>query len=310
MKKIVFPIFGLLTILIITNCSKIKLANKYYLSPCYYDSPVKQSDFPQIFFEINLPDYYQQIKTLSTAHFQLDTVETVEYKNEAYPVLEISKKNKSDKQAQKKLLVLAGVHGNESAGTLAILELLKNYNNNPPKYKGWDLKIVAPVNPAGTIEMSRYNECGCDLNRRVKSSSQKGIVMQRKIIDSFNPDVIVTMHEAPSENFLIHSNKHLKDPLLFQLLEDTQEKGIVLSTEDYFGRELKVAGNSKINGGLKFLKNIARVQALGDYASKRGMIEITTESGWNSQDTFQRVNSHVFVISSLVDHYQNPKLEH
>ncbi len=43
---------------------------------------------------------------------------------------------------------------------------------------------------------------------------------------------------------------------------------------------------------------------LGDYASKRAIIEITTESGWNSQDTFQRVNSHTFVISSFVDHYE------
>ena len=112
------------------------------------------------------------------------------------------------------------------------------------------------------------------------------------------------MHEAPSSNFLIHSNKHLKDELLHQLLKDTEEKGIVLSTEDYLGRKLKIAGNSKITGGLKFLKNLVQVQALGDYAAKRDIIEITTESGWNSQDTFQRVNSHVFVISSLVDNYK------
>jgi len=73
-----------------------------------------------------------------------------------------------------------------------------------------------------------------------------------------------------------------------------------LSTEDYFGKKLKVAGNSKIKGGLKFLKKLVQVQALGgDYLAKKGIVEITTESGWNSQDTFQRVNSHVFVISSL-----------
>lgn len=305
MKKYLISIFVLLIVLIISNCSTIKLANKYYLSPCYYDSPVKQSDFPQVFFEIDLSDYYHQIKTLSSEYFRVDTIETIHYKNQDYPILEITKRLESNKETQKKLLVLAGVHGNESAGTLAILELLKNYNINPSKYNEWDLKIISPVNPAGTVEMSRYNECGCDLNRKVKKSTQKGIVLQRTIIDSFNPDVIVTLHEAPQANFLIHSNKLLDDELLFQILNDTENNGIVLSTEDYFGKKLKVAGNSKIKGGLKFLKKLVQVQALGgDYLAKKGIVEITTESGWNSQDTFQRVNSHVFVISSLVDNYK------
>lgn len=304
MKKIFYSILILLTAIITSNCSKIRLANKYYLSPCYYDSPVKQSDFPQFFFKVDLNTYYQQLVSLSSTHFHMDTVEIIQYKNQDLPIIELSKINKSVNSNQKKLLVLAGVHGNESAGTLAILELLSLYNNNPSKFDEWSLKIVTPINPAGTIEMSRYNECGCDLNRKVKKSSQKGIVLQRKIIDSFKPDAIITLHEAPSPDFLIHSNKHLKDKLLFQLLEDIENMGITLATEDYLGQKLKVPGNSKIKGHLKFLKNLVQVQALGDYASKREIIEITTESGWNSQDTFQRVSSHVFVISSFVDNYE------
>ena len=134
-------------------------------------------------------------------------------------------------------------------------------------------------------------------------------ISERKIIEAFKPDAIITLHEAPSSNFLIHSNKHLEDKVLFQMLKDTERLGIVLATEDYLGQKLKVPGNSKIKGHLKFLKNLVQVQALGDYASKRGIIEITTESGWNSQDTFQRVNSHVFTISSFVDNYEKTKKE-
>jgi len=304
MKKILFSILVLLVILIVTNCSTIKLANKYYLSPCYYDSPVKQSDFPQIFFEVDLNKYYQELKSLSSSHFSIDTVETIKYQNKKFPIVELTKTVESNIKNPKRLLVLAGVHGNESGGTLAILEFLNQYNSNPSKFDEWSLKIVTPINPAGTIEMSRYNECGCDLNRKVKKSSQKGIIVQRKIIESFKPDAVITLHEAPSKDFLIHSNKYLEDELLFKLLEDTEKNGIKLSTEDYLGQELKVRGNSKIKGHLKFLKNLVQVQALGDYASKRGIIEITTESGWNSQDTFQRVNSHVFAISSFIDNYQ------
>jgi len=77
-----------------------------------------------------------------------------------------------------------------------------------------------------------------------------------------------------------------------------------LSKEDYFGRKLKVHGNSKLKWHLKLLKKISGIQTLGDYADDNDIIEITTESGWNSHDTFQRVNSHVFVISSFVDNYE------
>ena len=45
------------------------------------------------------------------------------------------------------------------------------------------------------------------------------------------------------------------------------------------------------------------MQALGDYVSDKGIMEITTESGWKSTDRFQRVNSHMFLILSLVDNY-------
>ena len=279
------------------------MAKKYYLSPCYYDNPVRQSDFPQFFLEVDLQTYYKQLTALAAPSFYIDTIETIQYKNQELPIIQLSKINPTTAKP-KRLLILAGVHGNESGGTLAILELLNFYNNHPSKFDEWSLKIVTPINPAGTVEMSRYNECGCDLNRKVKTSSQKGIVIQRKIMDTYQPDVIISLHEAPSPDFLIHSNNHLADKLLFQLLADIENKGITLATKDYLGQKLKVPGNSKIKGYLKYLKNLVQVQTLGDYAAERAIIEITTESGWNSQDTFQRVNSHVFAISSIVEHYK------
>lgn len=305
MKKMISILIGVLVVFIGLNYKNIKLIHKYYLSPCYYDNPVKQLDYPQVFFEVDLNEYYQKISELSTQHFNIDTLETIDYKNQQYPVLRISNKEIGPQNSfKKKLLILAGVHGNESAGTLAILELLKEYNAKPLKFKDWEINIVTPVNPAGTIEMSRYNEYGCDLNRKVKTSLQKGIVLQRAIVDSFKPDVIVNMHEAPSSGFLIHSNEHLDDGLLLKLLKDTENSGIVLSNKDYLGRALKIKGNSKISGVFKLFNKLAKVQALGDYVSEKGIVEITTESGWNSKDRFQRINSHALIVSSLIKNYK------
>ena len=301
MKKVVYIALGLLLLIVVLNFPKIKLGYRYYVSPCFYDTPVKQNDFPQVFLTLNLEDYYKEIKHLATPYFKIDTLETITYKNKSYPILGLTKKGV--RSLDKKLLVIAGVHGNESAGTLAILEFLKEYNLNPKRFDGWNMNIITPLNPVGTAEMSRYNECGCDLNRKVNSSKQKGIVVQRKVVDSFKPDIILSMHEAPSEGFLIHSNDYLKDELLRKLLNETAEKGIQLATKDYLEQELTIPGNSKIKGGLKLLNKILQVQALGDYVSDKGIMEITTESGWNSEDSFQRVNSHVFLLLSLVDNY-------
>lgn len=301
MKRTIYITLGFLLVLITFNYSKIKLGYRYYVSPCFYSTPVKQNDFPQEFLEIDLDNYYSEIDELSTPYFKIDTLETVTYKNKAYPVLSLTQ-NES-KSLDKKLLIVAGVHGNESGGTLSILELLKQYNANPHRFKNWNIKIITPVNPVGTAQMSRYNECGCDLNRKVNSSSQKGIVIQRNVMINFNPDIVVSMHEAPSAGFLIHSNKYLNDELLVKMLQETEEKGIQLSTKDYLGRELPMAGNSKITGSLKLLNKILQVQALGDYATDKGIVEITTESGWNTKDRFQRVNSHVLLVLSLIDNY-------
>ena len=282
---------------------KLKLIYRYYINPCYYDTPIKQQDFPQEFIEVNLDAYYSEIVTLAEPNFKVDTLETIQYKEKSYPILSLAKKE-TNTTMDKRLLIVSGVHGNESGGTLAVLELLKEYHKNPNRFDGWDVQILTPVNPAGTIEMSRYNECGCDLNRKIKSSKQKGIVVQKNLVDSFKPNVIVGMHEAPSAGFLIHSNQYLKEELLLKLLKDTEGQGIALATKDYLGRDLAIAGNSKIEGFLKFLNGLLQVQALGDYASEKEIIEITTESGWNSKDKFQRVNSHAFLILSLIDNYE------
>ncbi len=286
-------------LIILASCTKLKLAYKYYINPCYYDSPVKQNDFPQHFIHVDLKDYYNQVITLSDS-FIVDTLENIEYKEHSYPILGITKNPTS---TNTRLLIIAGVHGNETGGTLAIIKLLNDLNNNPSRYKNWTIKIVTPINPAGTIEMSRYNECGCDLNRKMKSSNQKGIVVQRRVIEEFKPELIISLHESPSQGFLIHPNKHLNSDLRNKIINDIEAQNINLATQDYFGRSLVIPGVSKISGMMKFFETIVQVESLSDYINKMGIIEITTESGWNSQDTFQRVNSHLIFIASIIDNY-------
>ena len=291
----------LLLVGVAATCSTIGKGYRYYIAKCYYGAPVKQTEFPQHFFDINIDEYSTQLESLSSG-LESRVVSEVEYQGRSLPIHLVELKNPD---ANKRLMVIAGVHGNESGGTLAILELLHDIRTNRAFYDEWNIAILSPVNPVGLIERSRYDQDGCDLNRKIRSSSQHGIVVQRTQIEAFRPDFVVSMHEAPSEGFLIHPGPHLGESLAQTILTDLESQGITLATIDYLGRNLQSKGQSKVSGLLKIAKHLVRVESLGDYLADKGIIEITTESGWNNADTFQRVNSHVLLIRSVVSNTRN-----
>ena len=110
--------------------------------------------------------------------------------------------------------------------------------------------------------------------------------MQRAVIDEFGPEILISLHEAPSPGFLIHPGLHLFPELAAKILASVEEQGIELAIKDYLGRTLAAPGQSSVTGALKMLKNLIAVQSLGDYVAPKGIVEITTESEWGSDDNF------------------------
>jgi len=282
---------------------QLELALKYYLIACYHDRPVKQSDFPQHFFDVDLKAYEDEIRTYT--EFLFSTREIIRYNNVDYPILKISY---NEDKAGIRLLVLAGVHGNETGGVLAVPKFLLDIIENPAYYADWAIRIITPVNPVGVVYLSRYNENGCDLNRKFFKSTQKGIEIQTNAIDEFDPHLIISLHEAPSTGFLLHPSSHMPLALTQKILDDIVKNGVRLSQKDYWGRTLKIPGCSQVAGFMKVLSKLIQVQSLDDYVEKRGIPVITTESGWNSPDTFQRIDSHLHLIRSVVKRYQQYSL--
>src|SRR5437016_1461172 len=64
-------------------------------------------------------------------------------------------------KARKRLYISTGIHGDEPAGPLAILEALKE-NRWPSDVDIW---LCPCLNPAGFLRNSRENALGIDLNR-------------------------------------------------------------------------------------------------------------------------------------------------
>ena len=106
------------------------------------------------------------------------------------------------------ILIIATIHGNESAGT-PLLERLAEYVSHRPKLIAGRRIILVPVtNPDGYANRTRHNVRGVDLNRNFpasnwQNSSQHGnsalsepeSVALYDLIQSVRPSRIVSLHE-------------------------------------------------------------------------------------------------------------------
>jgi hypothetical protein len=295
MRNLVYIIFILFTL---SGCKKLKLAAKYHMKGCPCDAPVSQSDFPQEFLDVDLPNYY---KKLQSPLFKFDTLGIVDYNEQQYIIPNLKFKGS---EAKRKLLILTGVHGNETGGVLAIPFLLDSIESKPNKFKNWEIDIITPVNPIGVINRSRYNKNGCDLNRKMHKSQETEIRLQLDHIDAFNPDLIISLHEAPSENYFIFPGPHLDLNILEGLTAHLKNEGITLAKQDYFGRALELNGVSNTNKGfINFMQKLINVQPLDDQLKKSKIPSLTPESGWNSKNLDQRVKSHLLLMLYMLEHY-------
>lgn len=106
----------------------LKLFQKYFLNQQPADGPIEQHDFDMHIESVDIEQYKKDI----LAHgFYTKTVATIHHMGKPYEVFQIDVLN--DKQI-KKLLIFAGVHGNEFAATLAVLDLLQDIKSSPGIY--------------------------------------------------------------------------------------------------------------------------------------------------------------------------------
>lgn len=67
--------------------------------------------------------------------------------------------------------IFAGIHGDEPAGILALMDFLRELDENPELGKDYEIWIYPVCNPGGCLDRTRFSRTGSDLNREFWSGS-------------------------------------------------------------------------------------------------------------------------------------------
>lgn len=94
-----------------------------------------------------------------------------------------------------RLGIFAGIHGDEPAGSLALVELIEELHDNPLLAQGLELHIYPVCNPSGYEDGTRWARGGPDLNREFwKNSSEPEVSILENEIRRLRFDGLVSIH--------------------------------------------------------------------------------------------------------------------
>lgn len=271
----------------------LSLFAKYHLARRVVTYPARETELGIVPLGLDLREYAERVRAYDGRGYSVRTLAELEHEGERHPMLEVVR----DEGAGATLLVLAGVHGNEHAGLLAVPAILDRLAAEAPRVR---CAVITPANPVGAAHLSRYNASGYDINRdfvRFYTPEARAI---RDAFDRLAPDFVVSLHEGPQDATFFFANSRVDPSLARALLARLEERGVTLAAKDYFGRALRPPGYAPagpITVAAHWLwARALGMMATGTFAAERGVPEITLESSWRLADPEARIRAHVELV--------------
>ena len=282
------------------SCSRLKLAPRY-LSRCPVDGPEPTSDLGIRLIPIDLAAYYAELAGYA-GDFEVVELARIPDPTDAdlaeYPILAL---RTPDRGATKRMLIVAGIHGNEAAGLLAVPRILDLLAEQRPEHANWAVTILTPANPVGVVHGSRYNEQGCDINRDFQDSRTPEAQILQDLIASDPPDLIVSLHEGAQDGFMLVVTSKGSAESGQAVVQAVRKAEIPIALTHFLGFPLGTPGLSKEGRFYDVLKTVTRHYTLGLHASRNGIGVYTTESDWTASDLEQRIRPHLIAVQSLLE---------
>ena len=178
-------------------------------------------------------DYFSLIASfkdsLPNTNCDFSTLGEIQSDNEAYPIIKIvlGKKNR------KRVLITAGIHGDELAGINTIQQFL-NKNFYEEFLDEWELTLIPCLNPTGYTLNTRNNHEDKDLNRLFKDDNPPiEVRLLQQVLDS--PfDLTLDLHEDLDTAGLYIYMKELKttDTTLGKLIINAMKEFMPVNMDD------------------------------------------------------------------------------
>jgi len=273
----------------------VRVFAKYHLKRRVYDHPEREADLGIVDLGFDLDAFVDAMRSLGD-RYDVRTLAEVAYHKRSHPMVCATSKAAHARQT---VVILGGVHGNEHAGILAVPEILRRIDEPAVR-----LVAVAPANPVGAAELSRYNADGFDINRdfmRFETPEGRAI---RQVFEREQPDFVVSLHEGPQYGVFMFLNRFVQPTLAQHLATAVEAGGTQLAARDYFGRALRPPGIAPMTRPLRLLQTLwgmtLRMKSTGIWCDDRGIPEITLESSWRGTSREARVRPHVDLVCALV----------
>lgn len=282
----------LVAAMLLPACTKIRQFNRYFLSQCPEEGPHPDEEFDIVLRPVSLPPYLKRLREAAEG-FSLERIADVPYQGRSWPIYHIWR---SGPKGAERLVVVAGVHGNEVAGGLAASEILLDARAHPQVYRGLDVHLVAPANPVGLTHGSRYNAEGCDVNRDFGAFETVEARAIRDAIEESEPDLVLSLHEGPHDGFFVLATRSTPSSFTRAVATALRSSGVELATHSNLGTQLEVPGVMKEGWLITGVKKVLSIESLGSYAHERAIPILTTEGPWGERDIESRVRAQVLAV--------------
>jgi len=220
----------------------------------------------------------------------------VSYRGEGYPIFRFQ----SEEDSLGRLLVFAGVHGDERSGLKILHSFAAGIVRGTIPLNRWSICMVGPVNPVGTYFGSRFNEDGCDVNRDFGHFRTASGRFQREEIDRFNPTVIVSLHDGPQRGSFVITNGLVPDLMEEGIRRKIGSAGIELATKLFLLIPLAHHGFYREGSFGRFMKRLLGVRTLGAYGRARGIGVITVETAGRDYERESNVRFGEAVLRAIM----------
>lgn len=203
-----------------------------------------------------------------------------------------------------KILIWTQMHGNESTGTKAVIDLIYylNQSNDPIVSKilsQCSIKIIPILNPDGAEYYTRFNAHKIDLNRDARDLIAKESQLLRSILEGFNPDFCFNLHDQRT----IFGVEGTKNPATISFLSPSVDSSRKLTETRIKSMNVIVVMNSLLQQIIP--NHVGRYtdefypNATGDNFQKLGYPTMLIESGHYLND-YQRESVREFTFAAIL----------